>query len=197
MRRGWRPSRTCNPIPLTTRRIHITRTPQPSPPELATLLQAYSKLPPRQVPLSTLLAYGSPLTADSVLSSAAYVREEIPRRLARGVRNLDALPFIVGTNPFITRIHKLYTTSFQELASFPEIQSVEENLRFSRRLEGHVNMHANDIPTMAKGYVMWNVIPVYVQKLMRFFSLLVLRNVHDTWTRLLFLHFWMLRSRAG
>lgn len=119
--------------------------------ELPPLLESYSELEPRPIPLSTLFSFTKPTSPSDALSSASYVRSEIPRRLARVIRNFDKLPYICGTNPFIARVHSLYKSSFHELCTVPEITNQRENEEHATRLETHVQMHSNDIPTLSKG----------------------------------------------
>ena len=69
------------------------------------------------------------------------------------VQALQALPFIVGTNPFVARTLEAYISSFHWLATYPQIKSLEDNAKFTELLELLVQKHANDIPTMAKGSV--------------------------------------------
>ncbi|KAH9999045.1 26S proteasome subunit P45 [Russula vinacea] len=116
-----------------------TRTPEPAPPEVGHLLAAYAKHPPRPLTLGTLLATGRPLTSESVLTSVSYAQAEIPRRLATRIRSLEALPFIVGTNPYIARILDGFRNSFLWSATYPQLETL-------------VRDHTNDIPTMAKGF---------------------------------------------
>jgi 26S proteasome regulatory subunit T1 len=138
-------------VPVSRRLVHLSRTPEPLVSGLADLLQRYEALEPQPIALSTLLSYGSPVTPSSVLASASYTRSEVPRRLARGVRNLDKLPYICGTNPHIARIHKLYLSSFHALVTAGEIANTEENEAFSAQLARYVDLHANDIPVLSKG----------------------------------------------
>jgi len=128
-----------------------SRTPEPAPPEVAHLLATYAQHPPRPLTLGTLLATGRPLTAESVLTSVSYAQAEIPRRLATRIRSLEALPFIVGTNPYIARILDGFRKSFLWSATYPQVKNLEENAVFAAQLESLVRDHANDIPTMAKG----------------------------------------------
>ncbi|CAE6459404.1 unnamed protein product [Rhizoctonia solani] len=128
------------------------RVPEPNSERMSALLSEYEKLPPRPTPLKTLRGFANPPTPESVLQSASYVLTELPRRLVQRVRALDGLPFIVGMNPFIMRTHKLYHSSFERLATFPEVKTLEDNDEFSRELESLVEMHSNDIPTIAKGF---------------------------------------------
>jgi hypothetical protein len=132
------------------RLLQTVSTAKPSP-ELPALLETYSKLEPRPIPLSTLFSFTKPTSPSDALSSASYVRSEILRRLARVIRNFDKLPYICGMNPFIARVHSLYKSSFHELCRVPEITSERENEEHANRLEAHVQMHSNDIPSLSKG----------------------------------------------
>lgn len=128
-----------------------SRTPKPAPPEVAQLLATYAQHPPRPLTLGTFLATGRPLTAESLLTSVSYAQAEIPRRMATRIRSLEALPFIVGTNPYIARILNGFRKSFLWSATYPQVKNLEENAMFTAQLEALVQDHANDLPTMAKG----------------------------------------------
>jgi len=102
--------------------------------------------------LSQLLSFGRPVTPDSVLASVSYTLTELPRRLASRVRSLEALPFIVGTNSYISKSLNAYRDSLTCLATHPPVTSLSQNARFVETLSSLVHKHSNDIPTMAKGY---------------------------------------------
>lgn len=142
--------------PLTLRQYLHTEQSTENSSELSLLLNEYSKQTPRPLTLKKLLSFGSPLNRTSLLDSAAYVLSEIPRRLVGRVRALEALPFIVTTNPFLSRSLRAYKTSFEALATHHPVTTLQENWAFTQRLEGLVADHANDIPTMAKGYATLN-----------------------------------------
>ncbi|KAJ3773732.1 hypothetical protein FB446DRAFT_641134, partial [Lentinula raphanica] len=133
-------------------RQYIRRAPAPSPREFTELLAKYASSPHRPLNLSALLSFGRPLTPTSVLASVSYALEEIPRRLATRVQSLEALPFIVGTNPYISSILTAHKESFMWLATYPTPKTLEENANFAETLEDLVEKHANDIPTIAKGF---------------------------------------------
>ncbi|KAG1715663.1 hypothetical protein ID866_1505 [Astraeus odoratus] len=140
------PARTC------LRRYHARYAPEPQSAEISQLLASYAAHPPRPITLSSLVAYGQPLTPDSLLRSVSYVLSEIPRRLARRARALETLPFIVGTNPYVAKTLKAYRDSFQFLATYPAVTTLKENAKFTEELSQLVESHRNDIPTMAKGF---------------------------------------------
>ncbi|GBE82537.1 branched-chain alpha-ketoacid dehydrogenase [Sparassis latifolia] len=115
-------------------------------------MEQHAQQPPWPLTLSTFLSFARPITEVSVLSSVEYVFAEIPRRLASRARSLEALPFIVGMNPFIARTLQAYRRSFQFLTMHPPVKTLQENAFFAVQLEAFVQSHANDIPTMAKGF---------------------------------------------
>ena len=52
-----------------------------------------------------LLRWGEkPVTEEKVIKSAQFALHELPVRLARRIQELQRLPFIVGTNPYIRQI---------------------------------------------------------------------------------------------
>ena len=138
---------------LLARRYH-RRAPAPSSAELSAQLAKYAASPPRPINLAQLLSFGSPVTQDSVLASGSYALSELPRRLATRVWSLEALPFIVGTNPHVARMLDAYRESFQWLATHGPVTNLEDNDEFVHWLTQLVQRHANDIPTMAKGSVL-------------------------------------------
>ncbi|KAF5391736.1 hypothetical protein D9757_001648 [Collybiopsis confluens] len=140
-----------NPFALLGRH-YSRRAPPPSPRQATHLLARYASSPHRPLNLSALLSFGQPLTPDSVLASVAYALEEIPRRLATRVQSIESLPFIVGTNPYVASILAAHRDSFEWLATYVTPTSLEENADFAESLEDLVERHANDIPTLAKGF---------------------------------------------
>lgn len=136
-------------FPLARR--YYRRSPSPSPIEITQSLQKYASSAPRPLNLRMLLSFGRPLTEKSLLDSVSYALAEIPRRLATRVRSLEALPFIVGTNPYVASTLNAYRTSLQWLATYPPPKNLQDNAVFAEKLEQLVQRHANDIPTMAKG----------------------------------------------
>ncbi|KIY65732.1 atypical/PDHK/BCKDK protein kinase [Cylindrobasidium torrendii FP15055 ss-10] len=150
-------SLSCLALPRASPRPHTRafrtyrRAPERSSRQITELLARYDT-PVRPLNLRQLLSYGQPVTESSILESAAFVLHEIPRRLATRVRRLEGLPFIVGTNPFISNMLLAYRDSFQFLATYKPPTSLEENNTFAMELESLVENHANDIPTLAKGF---------------------------------------------
>ncbi|KAK3843333.1 MAG: branched-chain alpha-ketoacid dehydrogenase, partial [Linnemannia gamsii] len=85
---------------------------------------------------------------------ARYARKELPVRLARLIKATQKLPFIVGTNPYIKRVYKLYYDSFQSITSSPEeIRDKDDLDRFAALLKGLVESHADVVPMLSQGFL--------------------------------------------
>lgn len=93
------------------------------------------------------------MTASQIIESAEFTRKQLPIRLARRVGGFRSLPFIVGSNPYIQQIARLYSGSFETLSNFPEIRTLEDHEGFVRTLEGLVEDHAPTIPILARGFL--------------------------------------------
>ncbi|KAF9358758.1 hypothetical protein BGX26_000970 [Mortierella sp. AD094] len=88
------------------------------------------------------------------LDVARYARKELPVRLARLIKSTQKLPFIVGTNPYIKQVYKLYYDSFQTITASPkEIKDKEDLDRFAALLQGLVASHADVIPMLSQGFL--------------------------------------------
>ncbi|KZT56393.1 alpha-ketoacid dehydrogenase kinase [Calocera cornea HHB12733] len=109
-------------------------------------------LPPAPLRLPSLLDVPHPVTPQYVLHSAALTLSALPPRMAARIRALESLPYIVGVNPFISRLYGIYKDSLDALVREQPVRSLDENEGFVRRLQGLVESHANDIPIMAKGF---------------------------------------------
>jgi len=113
------------------------------------------------VTLKTLLGLGrtpesgsSPHTLETNLQVARYARQELPVRLARLIKATQKLPFIVGTNPYIKSVYKLYYDSFQTITNSAEAQEIrtkEDIDKFAALLQGLVSSHADVVPMLSQG----------------------------------------------
>jgi Mitochondrial branched-chain alpha-ketoacid dehydrogenase kinase len=76
----------------------------------------------------------------------------LPIRIARRVRAIERLPFIVGVNPHISQIYDLYLTSFKTLIDIPTPNTREEMEYFTATLGRLVGSHQMVIPGLARGF---------------------------------------------
>ena len=97
----------------------------------------------------------APLSTDSLLSSANFTLSLLPIRLAHRIQALRNLPFIVVSNPHISRIYNNYIHSLSTLLPYHNrsIQTLEEEIRFTEVMADLVQTHSNTIPTLARGFL--------------------------------------------
>eukprot|EP00897_Mesotaenium_endlicherianum_P004541 jgi/Mesen1/4114/ME000216S03372 len=104
-------------------------------------VERFAAKPIRTVTLRQMLAFGETAQRDggdggarSVVQSARFVHRELPVRLARRLLDLQALPYIVVTNPHIKRVYDAYRRAFDLLRAFPPVASLEDNQAFTELL---------------------------------------------------------------
>lgn len=66
---------------------------------------------------------------------------QLPRRLARRLLDLQSLPHIVVTNPYVSQVYKAYHRSFRMLNAVPPVTSLEDNRNFTALLEELLEEH--------------------------------------------------------
>lgn len=103
--------------------------------------------------LQELIRFGqSSLTHETLLYNAQYTQTELPVRLAKRVEALQKLPFIVGTNPYISKVYNLYLSSFDTIRSVPQITSLQQDEQFAEMLRLLVESHKDNIQMLARGF---------------------------------------------
>ncbi|PQE20596.1 mitochondrial pyruvate dehydrogenase kinase protein [Rutstroemia sp. NJR-2017a BBW] len=94
-----------------------------------------------------------PLSKEALFSSANFTLDLLPIRLAHRIQALRNLPFIVVSNPNISKIYNNYLHSLSTLLPYKTISSLEDEIRFTEVLADLVETHAHTIPTLAKGFL--------------------------------------------
>ncbi|KIW68638.1 hypothetical protein, variant [Phialophora macrospora] len=107
--------------------------------------------PIRPISLRQLFFFGRTLTESRLLSSANYVRMELPTRLAHRLRNMQRLPYVVVTNPHLSLVYELYYKSFESFRRVPVIRTVEENDQFCKIISDNLKEHLAVIPNLVMG----------------------------------------------
>ncbi|KAF7537532.1 hypothetical protein G7Z17_g12839 [Cylindrodendrum hubeiense] len=111
--------------------------------------------------LADLVRHGRPpLSSESLLSSANFALSLLPVRLAHRIQALRNLPYIVVTNPNISRIYNNYIHSLSILLPYLHatrdghpIASLDDEVRFTNVLAELVQTHTDTIPILAKGFL--------------------------------------------
>lgn len=96
-----------------------------------------------------------PLSRDALLSSANYTLALLPPRLAHRIQCLRNLPFIVVSNPHISRIYNNYLHSISTLLPYHKhhITTLQEEEQFTETMADLVHTHNNTIPILARGFL--------------------------------------------
>ncbi|KAI4126678.1 MAG: hypothetical protein LQ347_004869 [Umbilicaria vellea] len=96
-----------------------------------------------------------PLSADALFSSANFTLSLLPNRLAHRIQALRNLPFIVVSNPHVSKIYNYYLHSLSTLLPYQERQiiSLEDETQFTEVMADLVQTHSNTIPILARGFL--------------------------------------------
>ncbi|KAG2171662.1 hypothetical protein INT43_008042, partial [Umbelopsis isabellina] len=98
-----------------------------------------------------LVFFGRHMTDDRLIKSANYVRKEITIRLAHRIRDFQKLPFIVGTNPHIELIYRMYWQAFEKIRQYPPVKTLDDNEKFCDMLKSLLSDGLFVIPELALG----------------------------------------------
>lgn len=105
----------------------------------------------RPISLRQLTFFGRTLTEDRLISSANYVRLELPTRIAHRLRNMQTLPYSAVTNQHISHVYELYYNAFERFRKVPEVRSLEDNDRLCDVIKMTLDEHLSVIPRLAMG----------------------------------------------
>ncbi|CAK1366027.1 [Pyruvate dehydrogenase (acetyl-transferring)] kinase 2, mitochondrial [Cercospora beticola] len=105
----------------------------------------------RPISLRQLSFFGRTLTEERLLSSANYVRLELPTRLAHRLRNMQTLPYSAVTNQHISHVYELYYDAFEKIRKVPPIRTLDENDDFCEVITSTLKDHLSVIPQLAMG----------------------------------------------
>ncbi|EEH42101.1 uncharacterized protein PADG_06921 [Paracoccidioides brasiliensis Pb18] len=112
--------------------------------------------PRRPLTLTDLLKHGRPpLSEEALLASANFTLSLLPTRLAYRIQALRNLPFIVVSNPHISKIYNNYMHSLSTLLPYQQrqITTMEEEIQFTEVMADLVQTHINTIPVLARGFL--------------------------------------------
>ncbi|EKG14180.1 hypothetical protein MPH_08633 [Macrophomina phaseolina MS6] len=106
--------------------------------------------------LADLVKHGRPpLTAEQLFDSANFTLSILPARLAHRIQSLRNLPYIVVSNPHVSKIHGNYLHSLSTLLPWAEkrVETLEDEIRFTEVMADLVHTHANTISILARGFL--------------------------------------------
>ncbi|KAH8174110.1 mitochondrial branched-chain alpha-ketoacid dehydrogenase kinase domain-containing protein [Sarocladium implicatum] len=105
----------------------------------------------RPISLRQLMVFGRSLTEQRLISSANYVRTELPTRLAHRIRDMQQLPYVVVTNSHINDVYNLYYDAFDTFRKLKEIKNLDDNDRLCEIIQDNLRKHLTVIPKLAMG----------------------------------------------
>ncbi|EGX88005.1 pyruvate dehydrogenase kinase [Cordyceps militaris CM01] len=105
----------------------------------------------RPISLRQLMVFGRSLTESRLISSANYVRTELPSRIAHRLRDMQQLPYVVVTNPHINDVYNLYYNAFDTFRKIKEVKTLEDNDRLCKIISEMLKGHLTVIPKLAMG----------------------------------------------
>lgn len=105
----------------------------------------------RPISLRQLMVFGRALTESRLITSANYVRTELPTRIAHRIRDMQQLPYVVVTNKNINEVYDLYYDAFDAFRKVKEIKTLEDNDRFCKTITKMLQAHLPVIPKLGRG----------------------------------------------
>lgn len=114
-------------------------------------LDLYTSKDAHRLSLRQLVFFGRHMNEERLIKSANYVRTELPVRIAHRIRDLQALPYVIVTQPEVAKVYELYWSAFDKFRRFPEINNLSDNWKFCDLLETLLDEHAPVIPNLSLG----------------------------------------------
>ncbi|KEY66182.1 hypothetical protein S7711_07639 [Stachybotrys chartarum IBT 7711] len=117
----------------------------------ASILDEWVAREARPISLRQLMVFGRSLTESRLISSANYVRTELPVRIAHRLRDFHQLPYVVVTNRHINEVYNMYYDVFDQFRKVKEIKTLEENDDLCELISHNLKGHLTVIPKLAMG----------------------------------------------
>lgn len=110
----------------------------------------------RPISLRQLMVFGRSLTEARLLSSANYVRTELPTRIAHRIRDMQQLPYVVVSNKHFNEVYDLYYSAFDTFRKVREIKTLDDNEKLCKTIRFTLKAHLTVIPKLAMGILECN-----------------------------------------
>eukprot|EP00667_Euglena_gracilis_P015273 EG_transcript_15887 len=125
-------------------------------------VEKFARQTARSLPIRSAFELAQGLDEAKLIQSAQFIARELPLRLAWTLRDFQALPFIVGVNPHITKLYADFSETFLALSS-PEMQApivtIEDEKRWTTRLNTLLKKNQNAISTLSAGIAEVRMLP--------------------------------------
>ena len=102
------------------------------------------------VSLKYMWDFGAQPIHRQLMVSAQFLHKELPVRLAHRVAELENLPFGLSDMPQTLDVRDWYVESFTDLRTFPPVETMEDEERFTNMLKRIMTRHENVVPMIAR-----------------------------------------------
>mmetsp|Transcript_8969 Transcript_8969/g.30255 ORF Transcript_8969/g.30255 Transcript_8969/m.30255 type:complete len:484 (+) Transcript_8969:181-1632(+) len=102
------------------------------------------------VSLKYMLDFGAQPIHRQLMVSAQFLHKELPVRLAHRVAELENLPFGLSDMSQVLDVRDWYVESFTELRTFPPVETMEDEEKFTNMLKRIMTRHENVVPMIAR-----------------------------------------------
>lgn len=99
------------------------------------------------------MSFGKNINQQTLQGASYWLKDELPKRLARQVKQLDTLPHGLNLMPSIRKVRDLYLSNFNDVMAYNELMSTrgkDEGLQFTRKLQDIYDRHKSTIINVAK-----------------------------------------------
>ena len=114
-------------------------------------IKQLSKKKQKGVSLKYMMDFGQNPVNRQMLLSAQFLHEELPRRLAHRVIELEGLPFGLSYKPQVLKVRDWYVESFKELREMRPVQTLKDEEDFTALLGKIKQRHDFVVPMVALG----------------------------------------------
>ncbi|GMM30193.1 protein kinase [Martiniozyma asiatica (nom. inval.)] len=115
------------------------------------ILLDWSKKHAHPVTLRHLANFGKKLTEEKLVSSANFVRTELPIRLSLKIKELQSLPYGITSNYHLNQVYQSYYYCFNAFRRVQPIKTLEDNEDFCRFLSSMLDDHLIVLPHLMMG----------------------------------------------
>jgi len=105
----------------------------------------------RLTPYQMLYA-GNFADGSHLVKSAQYLQKELPIRIARRIVDFQRLSYIITANPVIYDVYELYLRAFKLLSSYPKIEDLNAEVKYSQLVRRLLDDHQNVVLCLAEGF---------------------------------------------
>lgn len=115
------------------------------------ILESWSKKHAHPVTLRHLANFGRKMTTEKILSSANFVRTELPIRLSLKIKELQSLPYQVTSNYHINQVYQTYYHCFNAFRRVEKIETLDDNEDFCDFVTNMLDDHLIVLPHLMMG----------------------------------------------